>query len=79
MSYGFMSVMDLGSGVGAGWARAHSAPVVLGEGIRADPKSFFGGLGADEGGRSQATNLRRKVFVSCKLFVYTPCSKKPSP
>jgi len=48
-----------------GWA-THPAPVVLGDGIRADP--IF--LGVGDGGRTQATNLRRKAFDSSKLFVY---------
>ena len=39
-------------------------------GIRADPK-FFGGIGVGRKWRTDsATNLRRKAFDSCKLFVY---------
>jgi len=50
-------------------AIAHSAPVVLGHGIRADPKLFWGD-GMCRWRTDSATNLRRKAFDSCKLFVY---------
>jgi len=39
---------------------------VLGHGIRADPKSFFG----ERWRTDSATNLWRKALDSCKLFIY---------
>jgi len=53
-----------------GWARAHPAPAVLGHGIRADPKIFFGGGVGGRWRTDSATNLRRKAFYNCKLSVY---------
>jgi len=52
----------------------HPAPAVLGHGIRADPKFFWG-----EGRRraDSATNLRRKAFDCCKLSVYISGSPDP--
>ena len=55
--------------VSSGWARAHPTPAMLGHGICADLEFFWGGGVTENRETDSATNMRRKAFDSCKLFV----------